>query len=138
VSPPFIYKGEFKMRLLVSGDRNWEWENRHIILQEIKDLSPAIIIHGGARGVDYIAGKVGDFLNIETIVYPAEWDTYGKAAGPIRNLQMIKEGKPDFILGFHTDIENSKGTKHMINQAIRYKIPYKLITETKLCGKSLL
>jgi hypothetical protein len=120
------------MRLLVSGDRYWKWEDRLIILKEIKKLNPEVIIHGGARGVDYIAGKVGEHLKIKVIIYPAQWHIYGKAAGTIRNLQMIEEGKPDFILGFHTDIENSKGTKHMMRQAVKYQIPYKLIEEKEL------
>jgi hypothetical protein len=115
------------MRLLVSGDRYWKWEERLIILEEIKKMNPSVIIHGGAKGVDTIAGKVGIYLGIEVIVFPAEWHIYGKAAGAIRNLQMIEEGKPDFILAFHKNINDSKGTKHMINQAVNHKIPYKLI-----------
>lgn len=115
------------MRLLISGDRNWRWEERHVILDEIKKREPSLIIHGGARGADTIAGKAGEYLGIETIVYPAQWETYGIAAGPRRNEQMIKEGKPDFILAFHKNISASKGTKHMLSLAVKNKIPYKLI-----------
>jgi len=126
------------MRLLVTGDRYWEWEDRVIILLVIKELQPTCIIHGGARGVDYIAGKVGEYLGIEVIVFPAEWHIYGKAAGPIRNLQMIEEGQPDFILAFHRDINKSKGTKHMLSQAVKYKIPHKLIEVEEDAAEAIL
>ena len=33
-------------------------------------------------------------------IYPADWDKHGKAAGPIRNKQMIDEGKPDLVIAF--------------------------------------
>ncbi len=117
------------MRLLISGDRNWNWENKNVILKEIKELNPNLVIHGGAKGVDTIAAKAADFLGIETVCFPAQWHMYGRAAGPIRNTQMIKEGKPDYLLAFHPDINNSKGTKHMISEAKKHKIPYKLVTK---------
>ena len=116
------------MRLLVSGDRYWKWEDRHVILRAIEKLNPSIIIHGGAKGVDTIAGAIGRYLEIEVIVFPAEWYKYGKAAGSIRNEQMIIEGKPDYLLACHPCIQDSKGTKHMIERAKKYKIPYTLIT----------
>lgn len=51
------------------------------------------------------------------IIYFAEWNKYGKSAGPIRNKKMIDEGNPDIVIAYHDDIENSKGTKNMITQA---------------------
>lgn len=116
------------MRLLVSGDRYWKWEDRYTILKAVKELNPSVIIHGGAKGVDTIAGAIGRHLGIEVIVFPAQWHIYGKAAGHIRNLQMIEEGKPDYLLACHPCIEDSKGTKHMIKSAKKHKIPYILIT----------
>ena len=49
-------------------------------------------------------------------VYPADWKKYGRAAGPIRNLQMLDNGKPDICYAFHDCIEKSKGTKDMVNR----------------------
>ena len=31
------------------------------------------------------------------VTYPADWDKFGRAAGPIRNQQMLDEGKPNMI-----------------------------------------
>ena len=49
--------------------------------------------------------------------YPADWDRFGRAAGPIRNKQMLDEGKPTLVIAVHEDISKSKGTKNMVEQA---------------------
>ena len=42
---------------------------------------------------------------------------------------MIDEGKPDFVAAFHNNIDQSKGTKNMINQAKKAGIPFKVISD---------
>ena len=104
------------MRVLVCGDRNWT--DIEVIRQKlisIPDIS--VVIEGEARGADRIARQVAEELNIPVEKFPANWDKYGKAAGPIRNQQMLDEGKPDLVLAFHNDLENSKGTKDMVIRA---------------------
>ncbi len=49
--------------------------------------------------------------------FPAAWDKYGKAAGPIRNQQMIDEGRPDFVIAFHSNVGQSRGTMDMLCRA---------------------
>lgn len=49
--------------------------------------------------------------------FPADW-SYGLKAGPIRNAKMLDEN-PDKVIIFHNDIENSKGSKNMRNQALK-------------------
>lgn len=102
-------------RILVCGDRNWTDEEA--IRNTIKILNPSTIITGGALGADSIAAKVGRELNIPVMVFMAEWDKYGRAAGPIRNKRMLDEGKPDYVVSFHDDLSKSKGTVNMIEQA---------------------
>lgn len=62
-------------------------------------------------------------LGYETMDFPADWDKYGRSAGPIRNGEMLKQGKPDLVVAFHDDIENSKETKDMVRQAREAGIP---------------
>lgn len=45
---------------------------------------------------------------MELLRFPAKWNEHGKAAGPIRNQQMLTEGKPDVVFAFHDDIASSK------------------------------
>ena len=102
------------MRVLICGDR--DWDDKEIIRHYIPLLIDCVI-EGGARGADTCARLVAEELGIPIIEFPAKWGEYGKAAGPIRNKQMLTEGKPDLVLAFHDDIENSKGTKNMMEQA---------------------
>lgn len=72
------------------------------------------IVHGGCRGVDEIAGNVAARLHIPIKVFPADWDTHGKAAGPIRNRQMAEYASHLLAFWDYT----SKGTMNMINEML--------------------
>ena len=115
------------MRLLICGDR--KWSNKESIKQELITIQPDIVIHGACRGADQLADEAAKELGIECSSYPAQWYTYGKAAGPIRNQRMIDEGNPDFVLAFHSDIANSKGTKDMVERAYLSGIPTRVIRQ---------
>ena len=104
------------MKILVCGDRHWS--NVSSIERELQKFSgDVIIIHGAARGADSIAGNVAKGLGFKVEAYPAKWDKLGIAAGPIRNVQMLEEGKPDLVLAFHPDLNKSRGTSHMVKIA---------------------
>ena len=116
------------MRVLICGDRNWT--DREKIKRRIIQLClppGSTIIHGGARGADVIAGEIGKSMGFEVIEFRADWEKYGKAAGPIRNKQMLDKGKPDLVIGFHSDIFKSKGTKNMLIQSQKRKISTQLV-----------
>lgn len=66
---------------------------------------------------------------MQVMVFPAEWNRLGRTAGPVRNTQMLKEGKPDCALAFHPNLALSKGTKNMVNQLIKAGIPYLVFTK---------
>lgn len=104
-------------RLLVCGDRNWD--DLAAIKAWLKLLKPRVVIHGAARGADTLAGEAARQLKIEVVVFPAQWARYGRGAGPIRNQQMIDEGRPDTVLAFHADLAASRGTKDMLDRARR-------------------
>ena len=115
------------MIILICGSRNWT--NKEIIKSEIiKIQNITKIIHGGCRGADILGGFIANELNIPVQIFNADWNLYGKSAGPKRNQQMIDDGKPNFVLAFHDNINESKGTKDMINRIIKSKIDYKIVT----------
>lgn len=117
-----------KMRVLCCGDRNWT--SYEIIRRELEKLDDfTVVIEGCAKGADSISGWIARQLSYKVLEFPADWKKYGRAAGPIRNKQMLDEGKPDLVLAFHTDIENSKGTKNMIEQSTKRGIKVILIKE---------
>ena len=120
------------MKILVCGDRNWT--NKKAIRRELKrfgdnyipQIGGFVVIHGAAKGADTIAGEVAKELGYKVQVFLAQWARYGKGAGPVRNLKMLKKGKPDQVLAFHENITMSRGTKHMIELAKSESVPVKI------------
>jgi len=112
------------MRVLVCGDRNWT--NKALIKRFLESSGATLVIHGGCRGADKIAGELSRELGLSEIECPANWQEHGKAAGPIRNRQMLSH-RPAMVIAFHNDIQKSKGTKDMINAAKAAGIPVRLI-----------
>jgi len=108
------------MKILICGSRFYK--NYIKIYYYIKSLQEKcddlIIIEGGARGADRLARNACITLGIEYKEYQANWDKYGKAAGPIRNKKMLDDNPDiDLVVSFHEDINSSKGTKDMLNKA---------------------
>lgn len=114
------------MKILICGDRNWS-DSGTILLRIERLPKNAIIISGGARGADTIAELIARSIGMKTQIFPAQWNLYGKAAGPIRNQQMLEEN-PDLVIAFHNDLNSSKGTKDMINRAKKAGIPTEVIS----------
>lgn len=113
------------MRVLICGDRNWRDESSicgliDILADNYPDL---VIIHGGANGADSIAGDIAEFREVKVLEFKADWNKYGRAAGPIRNQQMLDEGKPNLIYAFHPDLKNSRGTLDMVKRARSANLP---------------
>jgi hypothetical protein len=103
-----------KKRILVCGGRDFSDRS---LLERILDLSldkwgadGIVIIHGGARGADTLAGEWAKYHNIECIEEKADWEKYGKRAGPIRNQKMLDEHKPEIVVAF----PGGTGTTHMV------------------------
>lgn len=123
------------MRILICGDRNWT--NQDLIYKELEGykLDPKVttIIHGACRGADRLAGRAARCLGLDVKEFPADWKKYGNAAGPIRNTQMLDE-KPNLVLAFHNDIENSKGTKDMVKKARKAGVITFVVTDTGEAG----
>lgn len=79
------------------------------------------IISGGARGADSLGEQLADSYGLKLTVFPAQWDTYGKAAGMIRNKEMAdyaaKDSDKAILFAFWDG--QSRGTKGMIDIAKR-------------------
>ena len=100
------------MRVLVCGGRDYTDKKR---LERVLDAClPPIseLIVGDAIGADNLAWR---WAIKHGIIYKrvyAEWQTYGKAAGCIRNTKMLTY-KPDYVIAF----PGGKGTANMTKQA---------------------
>jgi len=92
------------MRILVCGSRSWN--DPGPIARELEkavhvpgvEAAQVTVIHGAARGADSIAGNVAHEFGYQVIACPADWNRFGRAAGPIRNQQMLKDHQPELVL----------------------------------------
>lgn len=117
------------MRVLVCGSRTFN--NRWLVpamlfgLQGITGDDPDfVVIDGAAQGADSMANEWAVSFDREFERYPADWDKHGKAAGPIRNAQMLLEGKPDLVVAFLDKPRvASRGTNDMITKAENAGVP---------------
>lgn len=111
-------------KVIISGDRNWnghelESKMRAIFSQFPKDTE---IIHGNCRGVDLTADKIARELGLKITIFSPDWKNKGKAAGPIRNKEMLDYGATA-VYAFHQYVDESKGTKNMMDQAKKRNVP---------------
>lgn len=115
------------MRVLVCGSRHFDdIDKMSSVLTEVDEENRIdVLIHGAARGADTLAEQWAFRHDREILDYPANWDKYKKAAGPIRNTQMLKEGKPDLVVAFMA--QDSRGTKNMVEQATKAGVEVKII-----------
>jgi hypothetical protein len=102
------------MRLLVCGGRDYDDEPTMFAILDRVHAKRAItlLIHGGGGLADETAGCWAASRGIPIKVYRADWKTHGRSAGPIRNQQMIDEGKPDGGIGF----PGGDGTSDMLRR----------------------
>jgi hypothetical protein len=50
-----------------------------------------LLLHGGARGADAAIGRAAHQLGWSALVMPAQWQRHGRAAGPIRNRELLEQ-----------------------------------------------
>ncbi len=104
------------MRILVCGCR--DWTNPGMIMKVLQAQGDGhTLIEGGAKGADTQARAAARVLGWDVETYEAEWERLSSMAGPIRNQQMLDEGKPDLVIAFWDG--SSAGTLNMIRKAVR-------------------
>jgi hypothetical protein len=104
------------MRILVTGSR--DWDDKQMIFDVLwaftygrgYDFSPYTLVSGHCpSGADALAESLAAAWEWDIELHPADWETYGKRAGFIRNQEMVDSGA-DICLAFRRG--NSKGTTH--------------------------
>lgn len=108
------------MRVLVCGGRSFN--NINFVYKTLdifhEKYNFTLIIQGGASGVDRAALYWANSREIKEREFLADWKKHGLSAGPLRNQQMINEGKPELVIAF----SGGKGTADMIQRAKASKI----------------
>jgi hypothetical protein len=112
-------------RLLVTGSR--DWTDAEAIEAELALARPAVVIEGGARGADRLAAAAARRLGMVVAEFPADWERHGRQAGILRNLRLLREGRPDHVLAFHDNLDASRGTAHMCRIALQAGLEVNLV-----------
>jgi predicted Rossmann fold nucleotide-binding protein DprA/Smf involved in DNA uptake len=103
------------MKLALIGYRrfsNYEkFESEILRVINLSDIES--IISGGAKGADTLAKVFAEKHGIKIIEFLPEWGKFGKAAGPIRNKQIVDAA--DYVIAFTT--RTAKGTHNTIKLA---------------------
>lgn len=130
-----------RKRLLVTGSRDWDDVQR--LREELEEAAwalsfpdddvqeptgPGPILVSGAcpSGADRLAEEFWEEMGLPIERHPANWFGWGKAAGPIRNQEMVDLGA-DLCVAFRKN--NSRGTTHCANAAQLAGIPVWWVTE---------
>lgn len=117
--------------LVVTGGRDHVQKSGRLFANEeaqfvalIDELQPTIFREGEARGVDVAARdvvrRIGRKIQIQK--WPAEWERYGNAAGPIRNGAMLrgtstKSGETGGLAHHLAAFPGGTGTDNCVRQA---------------------
>ena len=121
---------EGQYTILVTGGRNYaDTETFNIVLCYIySKIQFTKIVHGGAQGADTLADLLGHCTNVPRSVYEADWKKYGKAAGMIRNREMLDKNEDlDLVVAF----PGGKGTAGMIKLSKERNIPVIIIVDSR-------
>lgn len=115
---------EEKVKIIIAGSRGITDKSFVAGVIEMNPICPpehiTEIVSGHCpRGVDAIAEEIAQELDIPVQAFPANWDKYGRQAGPIRNQEMAEYA--DGLIAIWDG--KSRGTKNMIIKAHAVSIP---------------
>jgi hypothetical protein len=118
------------MRVAVVGSRTFtDWQEFHTALtRELWNAfsdsdGPHEIISGGALGTDAMARRYAETRRWPYTEFPADWKTWGKAAGILRNRDIVRHA--DRVIAFWDGV--SRGTAHTIETAKKERVPVTVI-----------
>ena len=118
------------MKVIIAGSRNmpaskYRWVARAI---DLSGFDVTEVVCGLARGADLLGKRWAEENGIPVALFPADWDKYRKAAGPIRNKQMLDYA--DALIVFIW--EGSRGSENMLAQTRKAGKPCFVIRDGKV------
>lgn len=114
------------MKVLVCGGR--DFSDSAWVFRVLDSLNPDHIIEGGATGADAFAQAWAIHRCKTLSTVQADWKRHGRAAGAIRNQEMIDRFNPDLVIAF----PGGKGTADMIRRARKAGIEVMEMANTTL------
>ena len=80
--------------IAAGGGRDLAWPHQRIaaeLLARTGGRPVHLLLQGGARGADAAIGRAAQQLGWSSAVMPAQWERHGRAAGPIRNRELLEQ-----------------------------------------------
>ncbi len=103
------------MKLIIAGGRDYIFN-----LEDIKKLNSiegiTEVVSGGAKGADWCGEKWAAYKKLPVKKFSADWDKFGKLAGPMRNKEMAMYA--DAVALF----PGGRGTANMFANAVMFKL----------------
>lgn len=108
---------------LVAGSRTFNDYDRFksVMDEKLPAKEHITIVSGGAKGADALAERYAKEKGYQLVVIKADWDTYGKRAGYLRNEEMhkyISAHENRMCICFWDG--SSKGTQHNFGLSEKY------------------
>lgn len=103
------------MKVVIFGPR--DLSDKELLKEAIRLSGFKIteVVSGGAKGIDALGEEYSlKVLKKEATLFPADWNTHGKAAGMIRNAKMAEYADCGIGINYGT-----AGTLNMIEQLIK-------------------
>jgi hypothetical protein len=115
-----------RFRIIVCGGRHFNDYDRmkdeidKVIARFNRYAQEIEIVSGHCEGADQLGEKYAEECGYPCKVFPANWEKYGRSAGPIRNSEMIKyasEVNVPVVVAFRSP--RTKGTNDTIKKATK-------------------
>ena len=103
------------MKVIIAGGRNYKFTQLDLDTLDtlFKQYLSTHLVTGKCSGVDAEGEKWARSIGLHIKPFPADWNKYFKAAGPIRNREMAKYAQA--VILFPGD----DGTQSMYKEAVR-------------------
>lgn len=109
-------------RVCVTGGR--DFDDAALVRKAFEEIGLRggdTLVHGCCKGADLLCDRIArNEYGARSEAHPADWYRHGKAAGPIRNREMLGSGI-DVLLAF----PGGRGTENCVATAIRMEIEVK-------------
>jgi hypothetical protein len=80
--------------IAAGGGRDLAWPHQRVAAELLGRSGGRLVhllLHSGARGADAAIARAADQLGWSSVVMPARWERHGRAAGPIRNRELLEQ-----------------------------------------------
>ena len=118
------------MNIAIFGSRDIPIEQSKqvfdLIQSKVNLLTADHIVSGGAKGADTIAEIIAKEHSIKTLIFKPDWTKHGKAAGMVRNTDIVKNADMGFAI-VNKPLQESKGTFDSFKKFLKAGKPVFLI-----------